>query len=384
MTSIDLNYGRLGIENHGYFTAADRLPDNVDVNMRGGSLYLSNNANSATTETIGRVVLQSGMNFLFTALQAGSGVNINSVDLISQGLVKVPGSDAVVDFNGVASAVGNAGRVKFLTPPTLTNNIIGAWAIDQRNWASYVTGVGIGPLSGTGFQIYSSTNLLTALPTDNVATAFDTSVTLTADKNVFTLRMWNNAASTQTLGLGGKTLTLGGGGLMFAQNVDGGHFLASNGNLTAGTAGVGGDLHVYKLGYTANAAAGRQLTISANVVDNAGGAVRLLLNNSDAPLSQFFANNTTTLSAIGNTYTGGTVLNQGNVFLSGPELGRIIPAGASSLVTAGLGGGNQGDSTVTVANATGFKVGQVVSGVGIQRGTTITAIDRDTDPSTRS
>ena len=218
-SAINLNFGRLGIENHGYTSVADRVPDNVDINMLGGSLYLSNNANSATVENVGRIVLNGAMNFVYTSLQTGSGVNINSVDLVAKALVRTPGSDAVVDFNGAGAALGNAGRIQFQTPPTLTNNIIGAWAINQRNWASYVNGIGVNSLGAAGYQIYSSTNIATALPTDNVATANDASITLSTDKSVYTLRMYANTASTvNTLALAGKTLTLVGGGLMLAQN----------------------------------------------------------------------------------------------------------------------------------------------------------------------
>ncbi|NBP46232.1 MAG: hypothetical protein EBU72_13645, partial [Betaproteobacteria bacterium] len=386
-SSIDVNFGRLGIENHGYYAVADRVPDNVDINLLGGSLYLSNNANAASVENVGRIVLKGGMNFVYTSLQGGSGVNINSVDLIAKSLVRTPGSDAVVDFNGANAAIGNAGRVQFQTPPTLTNNIIGAWAINQRNWASYVNGIGVNSLGAAGYQIYSSTsaNMQTSVATDNVFLQ-NQNATLAGNRTINTLNMYASGASTPyTLNLGGFTLNSVAGGLMFGQNGDGSHYTVSNGNLTAGTAGVGGDLHVYKLGYTAGSATGRALTIGANVVDNGAGPVRLLLNNSDTPGSAYFANNTTTITSTGNTYTGGTVLNHGNVILSGagnPTTGVILPAGASQATFYNPNvpdSGNQYATTVTVANASVFKVGQAVSGVGIPSGTTITAIDA-TDP----
>ncbi|NBV55818.1 MAG: hypothetical protein EBR70_04450, partial [Verrucomicrobia bacterium] len=169
---------------------------------------------------------------------------------------------------------------------------------------------------------------------------------------------------------------------MVAQNGDGSHYTISNGRLTAGALNVGGDLYIHKLGYTASSATGRQLTISANVVDNGTGPVRLVLSNSDAPRTNFFANNTTTLSGTGNTYTGGLVLNQGNVVLANVA-GFVVPAGPTQLALINptlTNSGNQGDSTVTVANASAFRVGQLVSGVGIPAGTTITAIDASTDP----
>jgi len=132
VTSVDVNYGQLALENHGFYEVTDRLPDNVDVNLRGARFTLTNKANAATVERIGRLVLQEGLNAYWIGLQGASGANVNSVDFISKQLVRPAGSAAVIDFSNFGTAtnavVGNGGRMQFETPPTLVNGIIGGWA----------------------------------------------------------------------------------------------------------------------------------------------------------------------------------------------------------------------------------------------------------------
>ena len=92
----------------------------------------------------------------------------------------------------------------------------------------------------------------------------DQGVTLAANRTVNTLRLYSNGATARTVNLGGFTLTLAAGGLMIGQDTDGANYTISNGALTAGAPGVGGDLYVHKLGYTASSATGRR-PIAANL-----------------------------------------------------------------------------------------------------------------------
>ena len=257
-TSVDVNYGQLALENHGYYEVTDRLPDNVDVNLRGARFTLTNKANAATVERIGRLVLHEGTNYFWTAFQGGSGVNISSIDLISKELVRPAGSAAVVDFNNQNAVIGNAGRMQFQTPPTLVNGIIGGWAYSGRHFASYVNGVGVGQLTAAGFPIYTSNSagLLTAVATDN-ANLENQNVVLAGNRTVNTLRLSETGTTARAVNLGGFTLNLAAGGLMVAQNGDGSHYTISNGRLTAGALNVGGDLYIHKLGYTASSTTGR-------------------------------------------------------------------------------------------------------------------------------
>ena len=108
----------------------------------------------------------------------------------------------------------------------LTNNIIGPWAIDLRDFASYVPGLGVGALNAAGFPGYSNTSLITGtwLPTDNVklTIATATTVPMAASTTINTLNVAYSANA--TLDLGGNTLTLGSGtlsgGLMFDTGTD--------------------------------------------------------------------------------------------------------------------------------------------------------------------
>jgi autotransporter-associated beta strand protein len=60
VTSVDVNYGQLALQNNSYYEQNDRLPDNVDLNMRGGRFYITNKPNAANVERIGRLVLGRG------------------------------------------------------------------------------------------------------------------------------------------------------------------------------------------------------------------------------------------------------------------------------------------------------------------------------------
>ena len=169
-----------------------------------------------------------------------------------------------------------------------------------------------------GYASYSPDNINTALATDNIlqatATAQTTLLQMTADRSMYTLNLeiadgtagltlTNSAVN--TLDLGGHTLTLTGGGLLAGISNDFNGIVIQNGNLTSGTAGVGGDLYVHSASYGGS---DRTTTISANIIDNAGGAVALVIDG-DLTTGSGGANSVTLTG--NNTYSGGTFLNSG-------------------------------------------------------------------------
>jgi len=341
-SGIALNYASLTLDNTGAANMSGRL-GGVPLTLRGGLLTYNGRAQTASTESIGAVSLAQGWNQINAA---AGGTGVNSADLTLASLTRPVGSNAVVNFanGGTATINGQIGsgqpRVMVTAAPTLTNNLIGPWAIAAREWASYIPDLGIGQLNATGFAGYAATTLATGSATDNIR--ITGGVTLTANSTVYTLA--NRYTATNTIDLGGNTLTLTGGGLMLATGNDNTTATISNGTITSGTVGVGGDLYLYHLPY---AGANRQSVISAVVANNGGGAVRLIVNSSEGVGSA----NAVTLSGA-NTYTGGTVLNQGTLAVSATG---VIPAGGVTLNGGALlqnAGGTINTANVLTLNGT--------------------------------
>jgi hypothetical protein len=131
-----------------------------------------------------------------------------------------------------------------------------------------------------------------------------------------------------TIDLGGNTLGLASGGLLLTTETNSVTQTLSNGTLTSGAAGVGGDLYLYWLPYGGTA---RVSAVSARVADNAGGSVRLVLSSSEAAGTTH-----KTILSGANVHTGGTVVNQGQWDLAGAASTVVIPAGGLTLRNAGM------------------------------------------------
>lgn len=310
-TAIDLNFGTLTINNGGLRDKTNRVSDTAPITMRGGTLNFAGRGQANSSETVGAVTLGEGHNSIF-ADDGNQGIGSGILTIAS--LARSPGSTATLRFNNVGDfgAIGTRGRIMVTAEPTLTNNIIGPWAVIDRELASYDTTFGIGALNQTGFAGYSATPL-TANPTssDNVRFGLAGTTTLPTNTTVGTLTFGQQTTAT-TLNLGGNTLTIAGGALLFGQGTDNVNFAITNGSI-AGPAG-GGDLYIHHLNYTGT---NRTASIDAAITDN-GGAVRVIKTSGDTGASVMTWNGT-------NTYTGGTVLNTGTLTL-----------GASS--TLGTGG----------------------------------------------
>ena len=93
-----------------------------------------------------------------------------------------------------------------------------------------------------------------------------------------------------------------------------------NGNLTAGAPGVGGDLYIHSAGYVNGNSntINRDVIVGANIVNNGGGAVALVIDGDDGRgtgAGGFLSGEATILTG-NNTYTGGTFVNAGRVILN--------------------------------------------------------------------
>jgi autotransporter-associated beta strand protein len=199
------------------------------------------------------------------------------------------------------------------------------------------TAVASGTATGVGDLSFAITPV--TLPTDNVkVTTLTAGSVLAGGTVVNTLNL--SPATGGTLNLSGGTLTLAGGGLIMGLGFTA-TISINNGFLTGGTGGAA-DLYIYALPYGGTA---RTMSLGAVIADN-GGALRLVLSSSEAAGTT----NSVTLAAA-NTYTGGTVLNQGAVIIaSGATLpGNGLVLNNASLVQAA--GGTFTSQAVTMNGA---------------------------------
>ena len=324
-SAIAISYGAgLYMENASSANNANnRVNDAAPVTLRGGIVELRGRAQTATTEALGAVTLAEGASFINSVL---GGTGINSADLSFGGLTR--SANATVNFTAsTAGLAGSSARIQFssiggtstaTTGGGLANGIIGGWAtIGTSDFATYVPGLGIAPLGAAGAPAYASATTVTGLAqaTDNIKLGTGAS-SVANDLTINSLATSNVAVGTVTIAAG-KTLTLASGGLL--------SFTATSWNLGASvnqgflTSG-GSELFFYvQTGNTTTP------TVNAVIKD---GASALTLVKSGA--------NTGTLAAT-NTYTGGTVVNQGTLNVAATGL---IPLAADPTTGVRLNGGN--------------------------------------------
>ncbi|MDP2323297.1 MAG: autotransporter-associated beta strand repeat-containing protein, partial [Gammaproteobacteria bacterium] len=330
----------------------DRINDNAAVLLRGGMFQWRGQAGMTYSETVGALTLAEGNSFLDIA---EPGTNRNSIDLTFASLARQANSRATLRSVGVDGIIGDAARVYFTAAPTLTNNILGGWAVVNQEFASYTTGMGLGQLNQTGYAGYSpvvDVNLGTSVDNIRIALpAAGTTITLTGNRTINTLNLAGAGSSTanSTLNLGGNTLTLGGGGLIVAGATDNRAITIQGGNLTAGAVGVGGDLYLHALGWSNNNDTGnRDVILNASVVDN-GAPVTLVIVGDAGRGGVNVGTNEVFINAA-NSHTGGTFVNSGYV--------RLNVAGADGVNTAAvpgnltIAGGYTNVNTTTLAALT--------------------------------
>ncbi|EDY18785.1 autotransporter-associated beta strand repeat protein [Chthoniobacter flavus Ellin428] len=351
--SIDLNYGSLTLDDSRLYANADRVNDAAPITMRGGNITFQGRAQTASSETMGNVTLVEGNNSIFNT---AGGTGVNTATLNFGALIRPAGSAATLRFNNLgAHGLINGVQTTFtqingVSTATLggglTNNIIGPWAIVDREYASYVPGLGIGGLNAVGFPTGDAVNFTGALASSyNVRFGTTGTTVLGGDVTINTLTFTSPTAAT-TLDLGGHTLNLQGGGLLIGENTDNVNVGITDGFITAGSGGAT-DLYLTHANYSGT---NRTASIDAVIEDN-GGPLRLIKSSGDTGVSVL------TLNGV-NTYTGGTVLNQGTLVIGATGAlgtGGITIGQATLSQTAGGVIPSQaltmnGSSTVTLAN----------------------------------
>ncbi len=333
-SGIDLNFATLTLNNNNQFDSANRVGDTIPLTLRGGALNFTGRAQAASTETIGAVTVAQGYS-VFTV--AGGGTGVNSADLTIASLSRVAGSGATFNVNSAVGLIGTNPRLFVTAAPTLTNNIIGGWAIVQNEFATNgpLGLIGLNNTGGgaVGYDFNNNTIPTGSNPNANVRLTATTAVpTGGATLNALSLS-GSNIALTFTTGT--DTLNLTSGGLIGPNNNQTIGATVDSGRLTAGglTPAAASDLYVFNRGNT--------LTINSRVVNNASGggsAVRLVLTAAGGNI---------TLANGSNSYTGGTIVSGGSTVTLNSTTGTPVAAAtdaANGLVING--------STVTVATTT--------------------------------
>ncbi len=300
---VDIRYASLSLSNGNLYNNNNRISDTAPITLTGASIVITGRQQGATTETMGAVTLAGGSSTLQTTT---GGTNVNSLDVTIASLSR---SDAAstIRFNATGT-IGSVAHLFVTSAPTLSNNIIGNWAIVDREWASYDTTYGVGALNQTGFAGYTGGVLSPSnTGTDNIRFSTSGTTTLVGNTTVGTLNFATINANT-VLNLGGNTLTVQGGGILFGQSSDTNDYSITNGSLTSGTLNNASDLFLHHANFGGTA---RTVTLSAPIVNNGTGAVRVILSSGQAESAGVGITNVNGV----NTYTGGTVIQSGNIVL---------------------------------------------------------------------
>jgi autotransporter-associated beta strand protein len=318
-SSIEISQATLRLSNNNATSILDindnnRIPETAPIAMRGGMLqYFARNAMEGT-ETVGAVTLSGGTSVIEVA---APGTNINSSVLTLGSLTQAATSRSTLRIFGVAGNMGSTGRILITSAPVLTNNIIGGWAVMEREFASYTPIAGLGALNGVGYAGYAPTaiNGTGLLTLDNVRLSTAGGTALTSGVDINSLAMV--VAGDTTLNLGGNTLTLRSGGLIASNANDNSAITISNGSLTSGVSGIDSDLYLHAIGYVNGNGdvINRDVIVSANIMDNGIGDVTLVINGTEGRATAGFGTNEVILTG-NNTYTGGTYVNAGRVLLN--------------------------------------------------------------------
>ena len=336
-------------------------------------------------------------------------MNINGTSL-----ARTAGSGAMLRFTsgtgqlgrGTASATGQSPQITFTTAPTLTNGIIGGWAIHGgTDFLTYLStpsstgALGLGVLgdTGSGFAAYN-TNDTDAGDLPASASTANVRMSGNANTNVPGARSFNSLAwaasannNNVTYAAAGDTLTITSGGLIHSGDFTGAIGQGVDvGRLTQGS----GELFLYNNQNTLTI--NSRITGTNKVVLSGGGSSTIALTNGPS-VREFTAAVTGTNAQVasstgmfvGQTVTGpsgytGTItaiVDGTNVTLSGaPTAGNgFYRFGGTGSIAAVTGGTNtSGNAAVTFATAQpGLFVGQPVFGTGVPLGATISAISAD-------
>ncbi len=409
--AVSVNFGTLAIVNSGLAHVAARTADSA-VALNGGTLSYVARLEGETSATVGALTLVSGANTFAFGAQAGFGGSLN---LAAASLSRVANSGAVLNVTsadgqigrGVSASGGQAPQLTLTSDPTLTNGIIGGWAVfNGVDFLTYLasqssTGaLGLGVMGDTaaGFANYTLTRTaagdLASSATSNVKATGNFNTNVSGNTSLNSLNMAVGAAGNSlTYGAFGDTLTLASGGFLRSGNFAGNLGQAPDwGRLT--TSGAELFLHNNQNTLTVNS----RLTGAGKRVVFSGAGTFALANGRSASQAIVTSAGTTsvTLTSTAAMFVGQKVSGQfGGVSFEATisaitDGTTLVLSSAPPAATGFLNFGNPGSNNITgavhtsgtntftlsAANPNLF-VGQPLFSSSIPSGTTITAISAD-------
>lgn len=316
----------------GIQAVSNRLSPSVPITLVGGGLNFQTRAGTgaAPVDAISLGTLNLGVgasNIAFPTINQGGAAKVTFAGLGTRAV------GATLSIGSAAFAVGDNPQVFFTSAPTLTNGIIGAWAVGNglatSNSAANAAFLTYDPASGV--------RLLQYQPIATYGAGINTLLTATA-----TLPVFNNTVNsltmygTTTLNFvnATDTLTVQSGGILSGTD-------ATNKTLGSTTiqgqivAGAGNDLYLHVGSST--------LTINSKIIDNG--------SNNNVVITALSTGGATVTLTNANTYGGTTYLNGATLSLNS-LLGPAIPG---NIV---LSGGNNASTDSLVFNATNLVFSQ--------------------------
>ena len=332
-SGITLNGGILQLTNTSTANVANRVNDSATITSNGGRIIYNNTTNTATyTETLGSVALSTGHLAINASTAAGTGsqtLTLSGLSTSGTGTVLFAGAGANPDLTKNVFVVTGGGT-------TAAGGIIAPWAVvNTLATATNLTTADYAKYSGDKIVAAAITATTTATlgVTDgsNVHWAPTATASLSATTTVNTLRM----TGTQTgFSLGANNLVTRGimpstsGGMTISQGIGSGVVTIPNVDNAAA------NLYISNVGKTLN--------INAAITDN--GAAKLTLVKSG--LGGVNSAGNLVLGSTGNSYSGDTVINQGDLNLN-----------AANVIPDGVGKGdlylNGSDARLTMNNNLG-------------------------------
>ena len=292
----------------------DLFAENSSIQLRGGQLLLRHDRNTSgltVQQTIGMVNLMGAA----SSIVISDSNDEVSAKLVLSGIDRQNHSTVVFGNDGPGGSIGGGGpgdqQIMLKNIPELTNGIIGPWATVEDNgdidFASYGAN-GVAALSPEN----RPAELDGASPTDHVRLMTTAPTPIAADTSIQSLLFVGDTPQDIDVDLGSYKLQIVSGGLLTSRTT----FEISNGSITAGDSETSNEFVI-----TTNF---NESNIAANVVDS---VVPVTLVKSGE--GQFRLEGQ-------NTYTGGTVVNQGILRLeeqSVPPNSELTINGGSSVET---------------------------------------------------
>jgi autotransporter-associated beta strand protein len=281
----------------------------VTLNNRG-TLQLTGKASTTNSQTLSSLTLNGATQVTLTANATANPLALNVGTLTRN-------AGSTLNINQPTGTISATNGV--ILSATNTNGIIGGWAtVNGTDWAVANTGSGVTALASYTSDTWNTTNNVTV-------TTSSTQTLVTANSLRF------NAAGANTVTLAGSSCTIATGGILVTSNVGNNLSTIAGGTLRAG---LNTDLFVNQ-NNTANS-----LTISSVIGANGTNA---LIKSGAGQLN---------ISGY-STYTGGTIINQGTVSITGG---------------GGATGTLSGTGAVTVNSGATFKL-EVADSLGYSSGT---------------